>query len=357
MSSKKVFVLVPSLNLTGPIKGAIALCNGLSDYFQVVLVYLKPASPDGLIINSNIKVVSLDKYKSWKKKTKEYKRLLTQVPKDSEVVSISLCFSADVINSFMHSNAYIMSSVRSNLNKNYYFDYGWLGIILAYVHYFILKRFHHVIAMSDSMMDQLKSYRINRLDKIHNFIDEGLIKDLCVNSMLKSEPFKFIFLGSLSRRKRPELVVAAIEKLRKKGVNCCLDIVGDGPMRSILEKQVKTAGISSRVCFHGNQQNPYPFLQSASCMVLPSESEGISRAILEALFLGLPCIVRDVDGNRELIKSGFNGDIFIRDEELIDVMYHMTQHDFLDKDRHNMLPDDFRQEANIKKYYELIDKL
>ncbi len=357
MNTRNVFVLVPSLNPTGPVKGAVALCNGLVEYMPVSLVSLKTSSPDGLFINPKVNVVSLERFHKWKKKYETYKEMLKLSSCQAKTVSISFCFSADLINSFMFNEAVIISSVRGNLIENYRYDYGLPGIVLAYFQYFILKRFDRVVAMSDSMLDQLKMHGIHRLDKINNFIDERSIKDSFKSSKNKIEPFKFVFLGSLSRRKRPELVINAIEKLKGIGVNCDLDIVGEGPMRSILEKQVNKAGIPDRVRFHGHQQNPYSFLQSACCMVLPSESEGMSRAVLEALFFGLPCIVRDVDGNRELIKSGLNGDTFIRDEELTDAMYRMTQHDFADKGRQNMLPDDFRQETNIRKFYELINKL
>jgi len=51
-------------------------------------------------------------------------------------------------------------------------------------------------------------------------------------------------------------------------------------------------------------------LARAEALVLPSLSEGISRAVLEALQLGVPVVLRDVDGNRAVVSDGRNGRLF-----------------------------------------------
>jgi glycosyltransferase involved in cell wall biosynthesis len=357
MSNKEIFVLVPSFNPAGPVKGAVALCNGLVDHFPVTFVSLKPGGNiDSLMLDSRINVISMGDVQGWKRKYKTYKELvLKNAGKD--IVSISFCFSSDLLNLFIVPYAKTISSVRGNLKINYLYDYGYLGIVLSYFHYAILRRFDHVIAISDAMYKQLIRLGIKRLSTIHNFIDEKNIDKYRVLTREMRSPFSFIYLGRLSKLKRPNLIIEAIFFLKKKGVDCRLDIVGDGDMMFCLEKMVNKLGLSSFVLFHGAVDNPFLILQSNDCLVMPSESEGISRAALEALFLGLPCIMRAVAGNQELIKPGVNGELFSKDEELIDVMYRMTQHDFADKGRQNMLPDDFRQEPNIRKFYELINKL
>jgi glycosyltransferase involved in cell wall biosynthesis len=91
-------------------------------------------------------------------------------------------------------------------------------------------------------------------------------------------------------------------------------------------------------------------------MVLPSESEGIPRAVLESLFFGVPCILRDVDGHSEVIKNGINGECFEDDNNLVDVMARAIKclHDRKLGDGQELLPDDFRQQQNIELYLKLI---
>jgi glycosyltransferase involved in cell wall biosynthesis len=54
--------------------------------------------------------------------------------------------------------------------------------------------------------------------------------------------------------------------------------------------------------------------------VLPSLSEGAPRAALEALFLGVPCVLRNVDGNACLVSSGVNGVLFQTDDQLLEAI-------------------------------------
>ena len=65
---------------------------------------------------------------------------------------------------------------------------------------------------------------------------------------------------------------------------------------------------------------PVPVVAAADVFVLPSLSEGVSRAALEALHLGLPCVLRDADGNGALVRSGVNGELFATDADLPDAI-------------------------------------
>jgi glycosyltransferase involved in cell wall biosynthesis len=61
------------------------------------------------------------------------------------------------------------------------------------------------------------------------------------------------------------------------------------------------------VRFHGRVDDPAVHTRAADLFVLPSLSEGISNALLEAMAQGLPCIATDIPGNRDLIRDGETG--------------------------------------------------
>ena len=90
-------------------------------------------------------------------------------------------------------------------------------------------------------------------------------------------------------------------------------------------------------------------------MLIPSLSEGVSRAALEALYLGVPCVMRDIDGNSELITSGVNGELFKDDNDLAEVMVDTAIFSREQKLFQNVLtPDIFRQDFASKEFVNLI---
>lgn len=350
-----VFVVIPSLSSTGPVRGAIALCNGLVEHVQVILVILKPTDQAAVITtDSRVEILSLERCSGWKAKRDLYRKRLRQV--QGNPTSISFCLSADVFNFFVASAARIISSVRGNLMRNYRFDYGWPGIIAAFLHYLLLRRFRVVIAMSDAMALQLRGFGIHDITTIGNFVDERSLEPLRLWKPVNGGPARFAYMASLSARKRPELAIKAVREIAGRGVDCRLDIIGDGPLREKLRSLVNEGGLNDLVTFHGHLPVPYEVLQKADYMVLPSESEGIARAALESLFFGIPCILREVDGNQELIKPGWNGRLFRTDEEFIEVMVELARKRRERTVRENLLPEIFRQEFNLQQFLKLISQ-
>jgi L-malate glycosyltransferase len=86
-----------------------------------------------------------------------------------------------------------------------------------------------------------------------------------------------------------------------------LRLIGDGPERCRLEALVRSLGIEAFVEFLGAVEDPSPMLREAELFALPSLCEGMSNSLLEALASGLPGLVSDVGGNRDLVTDGTNG--------------------------------------------------
>jgi len=356
MNRRLVFVIVPSLTNSGPIRGAVALCRSLAPYLPITLVPLK--APQGCPLRDvpDIPLLSLDNCETWWAKRRLYREALTATGDKEKRFSISFCFSADVFNASMSRYAVVIASVRGNLMKNYCFDYGLPGRILTLLHFMVLRRFDKVIAMSSVMARQLNRFGISKTVTIGNFLDEIQLESLRITNKSHSGVVRFISLASLSSRKCPDLLIESMRILHEQGMECSLDLVGDGPLRGVLEERVRELGLNSRVSFHGYLDKPYEMLQKADCLVLPSASEGASRAAMEALYFGLPCILRDVDSNRDMICPGKNGLLFDREEELATAMATMASelNQTRQRGRTNLLPAGFRQRTNVEAYLNLI---
>jgi len=92
-----------------------------------------------------------------------------------------------------------------------------------------------------------------------------------------------------------------IEALTRMPPEVELVIVGEGPMRDVLEAQVAALGLGARVRFAGNQADVVPWLQALDIFALPSyANEGVPQALMQAMLVGLPCVTTTVGSIAEL---------------------------------------------------------
>lgn len=117
-------------------------------------------------------------------------------------------------------------------------------------------------------------------------------------------------VGALIPRKGQAFVIAALGQLPQAR----LVLVGTGPDEAALRRQAADLGVAERVHFTGSLDHELlPVVLSASeAMVLPSTSEGLANAWVEALACGTPLIITDAGGARELVRTPAAGRIVAR---------------------------------------------
>lgn len=127
----------------------------------------------------------------------------------------------------------------------------------------------------------------------------------------KSDPevFEVICVGRLTPAKGQHILVAAIGALVAAGRRVRLRIVGDGPDRASLERQVKTLGLGDQVIFEGavNQDRIRELYAQADAFSIPSFAEGIPVVLMEAMAMEIPCVTTRITGIPELIRDGVDG--------------------------------------------------
>ena len=92
-------------------------------------------------------------------------------------------------------------------------------------------------------------------------------------------------------------------------------IVGDGSERSDLERLAEKLGIGDRVEFAGMQDEVELFMRRMDVFCLTSRTEGCSVTLLEAGMCGLPAVVTDAGGNREIVVDGETGMVVAQGDE------------------------------------------
>lgn len=80
-------------------------------------------------------------------------------------------------------------------------------------------------------------------------------------------------------------------------------LVGDGPMRSALEKAAMDMGIAARVVFAGSVDNVAAYYPAMDLFALASDTEQMPMALLEAMSCGLPAVCTDVGDCREIVGT------------------------------------------------------
>ena len=174
---------------------------------------------------------------------------------------------------------------------------------------------------------------------------------------LETEPY-FVTAARLEPIKNQAYMIRAFARIADK-IPHKLVLVGDGTLRGELESLAKSLNVSDRVVFAGFHENARPFIAHASLFLLTSSSEAGSRALIEAICLGVNCVVTDPLGC-EYLDYGKIGRVITKHDEslyaqaILDELKSPTADSETLKEygRRN-----FSASDNIKKLSELVELL
>ena len=117
--------------------------------------------------------------------------------------------------------------------------------------------------------------------------------------------FKFLFIGRVMKEKGIDELLDAMERLRKGGTSCTLDILGD--FEENYKTRIEEAEKAGWLQYHGRQQDVRPFIRECNCFVLPSYHEGMANTNLECASSGRPIITSNIPGCKEAVLDGRSG--------------------------------------------------
>lgn len=118
--------------------------------------------------------------------------------------------------------------------------------------------------------------------------------------------YHLVSVGSLEQMyKAPDVVLYAIRKLKDRGIKCHLTWLGDGVYKALMAELADNLDINDQVCFMGNVPSNEVIrqLSKSDIFLLVSRTEGLPRALVEAMAMGLPCIGTQVGGIPELLDK------------------------------------------------------
>jgi glycosyltransferase involved in cell wall biosynthesis len=120
-------------------------------------------------------------------------------------------------------------------------------------------------------------------------------------------PNRIVMVGRLAPPKRTDLLVQAFASIRRAHPGAELQIVGEGPDRAEIERQVRELGLGGGVHLIGERHDVPELLSRSACFVLASDYEGCPLAVIEAMAAGVPVVATGVGGVPELVEEGRSG--------------------------------------------------
>jgi len=184
-----------------------------------------------------------------------------------------------------------------------------------------------VVAISTAIRDELLEYGFpeGRIACIPNGVDVSLFKpcDASRKQELRSslgldDAPVVLFVGNVIPGKGPHLLVDAIKGLKSRNIECQLLLVGPesdvGYMAEIRDRLLQY-GLERKLKWLPFVRDIASIYQAADVFVLPSRSEGMPNAMLEAMSSGLPCIGTRISGVVDLITDGVHGRLVERSSQ------------------------------------------
>lgn len=133
------------------------------------------------------------------------------------------------------------------------------------------------------------------------------------------DEFLLIYVGELSYRKHQDMLISIMPKVIQSIPHAKLLLVGDGDKEK--EKEfidlIETLKLRDHVKLLGFRRDVHQLMSLSDIVVSASRQEGLPVNVMEAMSIGLPLIVTDCRGNRDLVQDGKNGFVVGIDENKI----------------------------------------
>ncbi len=250
-------------------------------------------------------------------------------------------------------------------------DDTWRMRLYRRIDQWCLKHYDHVICVSRDLYDCCRKklgIEKDRASLVHNGIElrpwsrlrniESAKKALDIDPQCKV----LGFTGRLNWEKGLDRVLHAVGTVSQRVPDLQFVLVGDGPERRKLEKQVRDMHLTGVVRFVGWRKPLQAWYEAMDALVLPSRSEGLPNTLLEAMAMGVPVASTNVGGVNDLLRDGICGTVLEEDrdtwpEALTDLLTNRTYRERLATSARQHIENYFTFDQRMHKITRLYDDL
>jgi glycosyltransferase involved in cell wall biosynthesis len=316
MDKIKIIHIIGQLQTGGAERLLYDLCRKMDrEMFAVQVVTVHGGGPaQKLFEQAGISVINFNKQGKWDfatvKKMADYLR-----GERPDIVHTHL-FAADFFGGIAARRAGVENiiSTRHDVLKE-----DWLRNFLGNR---ARRKCSKVVAISQFVLDHLvkkERVRVENIETIYNGIETSKFYNPR-RDVLKRDEVVIGTVGRLSKEKGQKHLLRAGRFLKTK--NWRMVLAGAGPYQQLLENLTREIGIEKKVKFLGEVDDVAAVLNDIDIFVLPSVSEGLSLALLEAAAVGCFVVAARVGGIPEVVTDGVNGKLFRpkRIEQLVAIL-------------------------------------
>jgi glycosyltransferase involved in cell wall biosynthesis len=198
--------------------------------------------------------------------------------------------------------------------------HGWIGNspkqrLMIGLDRRVVRAFNRVVVVSRKMSDEAgeRGFKPGQLCLLHNAIVLEKYRRTGRTGLLASvlgrpvDGTVLSCIGRLSAEKGQADLIEAFAAVKATGRPVSLVLAGDGPARQDLEQRVRALGLEGAVHFPGYVAHPQNVLEETDLSVLPSHTEGLPNAALEAMAMEVPLLATRVGGTPEVVTDGETG--------------------------------------------------
>lgn len=184
----------------------------------------------------------------------------------------------------------------------------------------------HSRLVSDGLVQPSKAVTIFNGVPVEHFAGSGSSREDARSRLgIGNDALVIGCVGRLVELKNHRLLLSCLPELVASHPRLMFVLVGDGPLEPELRAAAADLGVADHVVFAGARNDVASLLPGFDIFALPSRTEGLSIALLEACASGLAVVASAVGGNPEIVRDGSTGRLFESDDgkALHDILHEL----------------------------------
>jgi len=320
MTKERILQVIPSLEKGGAERLVIDICNELcARGIEVALLNFREAMEYSHLLSDVKRVVVPANYipSLWGKPKANLQGYRKFINDFKPQVIHSHLFEAEMVSrQVIVPGVKYISHFHDNMKQFRKFSFSVLVNKPAATDFFERKlmignyrrchnQFIAVSRYTDEYLRQNLPTDLQRILLLHNAIDYKRFFNPAERTI--TAPVRLVTIGSLVDNKNQMFQIEVVKLLAENGMSVHLDILGDGPNYRSLNEKIQDLQLTDFIRLRGNVASAEDYLKHAHIYMHSAFSESFGLVQLEAMAAGLPCVVLDAKGNRDIIQNGKNG--------------------------------------------------